>query len=130
MLAARRARQNFQAGEFLLHRVNDLERLGFVVDREHEQFGAARAGRFEQIEPGSIAIKRFHPVTAQHFHLVGVVIEHGRAETIRAEKTADDVPEATEAGEDDRIVVLVDFVGRTFGLAFLEQRAHQFFFDG
>jgi hypothetical protein len=36
MLAAGGASQNLQAREFLLNRLDDLERFGFVVDRENK----------------------------------------------------------------------------------------------
>ena len=47
---------------------------------------------------------------AKRFDLIGIVIEHGRAKAIGAEEAADDVAEAAEAGEDDGVIVLVDFV--------------------
>src|SRR4051794_2562359 len=36
MLSAGGASQNFQAREFLLNSLDDLERLGFVIDRENK----------------------------------------------------------------------------------------------
>ena len=58
------------------------------------------------------------------------MIENRRAKSIGAEKAADDVAEASEPGEDDGIVVFVDFVRGTLRFAFLKQRPHQLFVDG
>src|SRR5687767_5786862 len=120
MLAARGAGQDFQARELALHRVNDLQRLRFVVDGQHQKLRMPGARCLEQIEPGSVAVKRFHPITSQRFDLVGIMIEDGGAKAISAKNAADNVSETAETGENDRIIVLIDFVRGTLGLARLK----------
>ena len=90
-------------------------RLRGIVHGADEKPRFLRAGAAQQIRAGRVAEEGFHPEAAQRFDPVGIVIEHGDAEAIGAQQPADDVAEAAEAGEDHRVVVLVDCVG--FALA-------------
>src|SRR4051812_39181284 len=106
MLATGGPGQNLQARKFVLNRFDDLESLWFVVDRNDKDLRALCSSRLEQVEPGCVAIERFQSILGDGFYPVRIVIEDGRAKTIRAKKTADDVAEPAEPGEDDWIVVL------------------------
>ena len=87
-----------------------LQRLLFVVDRDDEKPRAFRARGAQEIEPRRVAVVGFDAEAAERFHLLGIVIEDGRAEAVRAQQARDDVSEAADAREDHRMIALVDLV--------------------
>ncbi len=73
-----------------------------VVDGVHQQPGVARAGGFQQVEPSGVAVEHAIPELAQRIDLVGIVVQHHRADAAREQQTAHDLPEAAEARDDHR----------------------------
>ena len=89
----------------LARQVDDCQRLLDVVDRDHQHLGRLRAGGAQQVQPRGIAIEHLVAESARRLDHVGVVVQHGGGDALRAQHAADDLPVAAEAGNDDRRVL-------------------------
>ena len=74
---------------------------------EHDQPRLAGAGGAQQVEARGVAVEDLDAEPAQQVDVVGVEVEHGRADAVRAAGSGRPiVPKRAEAGEDHRIVLV------------------------
>ena len=116
-------------GKFSCTRSIRSQRLLFVVDRDDEHARPFRACGAQEIEPRRIAVEGFQAEAAQRFHLFRIGIQHRRADAIRPQQTRHDMSETPHPGEDDRVVVLIDFIRIAHRQDAAETRLHEAIVD-
>src|SRR5262249_10209829 len=87
-----------------------------VVDCIYDHRRLASACGIEQVHAGGIAVEDAEPETAQPVDVVRIVVKDGGLETAGEEEPTDDLPEASEAGDDHWSVLGLDTVGRAAAL--------------
>src|SRR5580658_2114111 len=110
MLAVARAREDLQVRKLLAHQHRGAHRGVDVFDRQHQHLGALCAGRAQQVEPRGVAVIDLVAEAAHEIDVRLADVERREGQTLDPQHARYDLPEAAEAGDDHRDVVLVDVV--------------------
>ena len=81
-----------------------------VVDGDHKHAGFLDAGGVQQVRPGRVPEEHLDAERANHFELLGLMVEHNRFVAGRQQDTVHDAAKAAVTGDDDA-AALVDLVG-------------------
>ena len=92
------------------HQLGRAHRGVDVVDRQHEHFGARRAGSLQQLQPRRIAVVHLVAEAAHEVDLRDARLQRGERDPAHAQDAADDLADAAEAGDDHAAVVAFDAV--------------------
>ena len=122
MLAIARPREDLQVRKVLADQFRGFHRRLDIVDGEHEDFRILGMRRPQQFQPRSVAVENLIAKAAQKIDLGLTGFERRKGNLLRAQDAADDLAEASEAGDDDFWVQLDRRIERpAVGLACLER---------
>src|SRR6266699_2176116 len=110
VLAIARAGVDLEARKVLARQCGSALRGIRVVDREHQDPGAIGPRGAQQLEPRGIAVVDLVAEAAHEIDVRLAVVEGGEGDPLHAQDACHDLPDAPEAGDDDRVVVLLDGV--------------------
>ena len=91
----------------LSHGFGDPHRLFEIGNRENKHFGVLRAGCTQEIKPRRIAEVDGRPIAPQQVDLIHVSLEGREWLAGRREQAADNLPDATIAGNNDVVAVVL-----------------------
>ena len=118
MPAVAGARQDMQVRKGAARHFHHLQRLLHVFHRYHQHAGALGAGGAQQVGATRIAEIDLGAEPPHHLDLAGVALQRGKTDALHAQHPADDLPKATETGDNHRCAVVRDrVVGRRFAAA-------------
>ena len=99
-----------RCGKCSRHELRGAHRGVDVVDREHEDFGARRAGSLQQFEARRIAVVHLVAEAAHEVDLRDARLQRRERNPAHAQDAADDLADAAEAGDDHAAVLALDAV--------------------
>ena len=125
-----RPRENLELREVLLNCLGALNRHLFVVDRKDEELCPFRTGGSQQVDPGRIPVVDFVAIFSDELDLMGIVIEHGRADTLRVKHSRHNLAKAAIPRDDNRIAFVLDRIGFVWFAQAREAGLDQAFVNG